>query len=222
MIYQYYQEIKDYNFQENQILVFGSHELGKHYSGYAQTAVHHFGAIIGQGEGRQGQSYAIPTIAKDGLVLNLPFIQAYIENFKQYAKQHTHLNFYMTEIGCGFANYRIEQIAPLFIDAPENIHFPMSFVPFLEQLPVFSIEDIEHVWKPDGDYIELPLNYGVIARLPLTLKDQLINQPNVWEKYPSEQQNPQYLKLDEQQFAQLHYAIEQFKHEEALLFAELI
>ncbi len=29
MIYQYYQEIKDYNFSEDQILVFGCHELGK-------------------------------------------------------------------------------------------------------------------------------------------------------------------------------------------------
>lgn len=66
MIYQYYQEIKDYNFSEDQILVFGCHELGKHYSGYAQTALHHFGAKLGQGEGRQGQSYGIPTIAKNG------------------------------------------------------------------------------------------------------------------------------------------------------------
>ena len=109
MIYQYYQEIKDYNFSENQILVFGCHELGKHYSGYAQTALHHFGAKLGQGEGRQGQSYGIPTIAKNGKVLDLNLIQNYINNFKQYAKNHPHLEFYLTEIGCGFANFRVNQ-----------------------------------------------------------------------------------------------------------------
>ena len=40
MIYQYYEKMKDYNFSDNEILVFGCHELGKHHSGYAQIAFH--------------------------------------------------------------------------------------------------------------------------------------------------------------------------------------
>lgn len=221
MIYQYYQEIKDYNFAENQILVFGSHELGKHYSGYAQTALHHFGAKLGQGEGRQGQSYGIPTIAKNGEVLDLNLIHNYINHFIQYAKSHTDLEFYLTEIGCGFANFNIHQIGPLFKNSPTNIYFPSSFVPFLEDLTVFSVEDIEHVWKADDQHIELPLNTGSTVRLKLDQHQRLNMQPNVWEKVSSHQ-NVQYLTLNEQQFIQLDLAIENFKKQEALLFSELI
>ncbi|WP_173911871.1 hypothetical protein [Acinetobacter sp. Marseille-Q1618] len=220
MYYQYFHEIKDYHFSDHQILVFGCHELGKHYSGYTQTALHHFGAVLGQGEGRQGQSYGIPTIAENGQVLDLNAIENYIENFKKYAVQHAHLQFMMTEIGCGFAKYHVDQIAPLFLNAPKNIHFPFSFMPFLEQLPIFRIENIELLWKADECYLELPLDYAVVARLAFKQTDQLINLPNIWEKYPSTSQ--QYLKLDEQQFVQLHHAIEKFKQDEATLFAGLI
>ena len=220
MYYQYFQEIKDYRFSEHQILVFGCHELGKHYSGYAQTALHHFGAVLGQGEGRQGQAYGIPTIAENGQILDLKAIENYIKNFKKYAEQHPHLQFMMTEIGCGFAKYRVDQIAPLFLNAPKNIHFPFSFMTFLEKLYEFTVEDITQVWKSDEHYLELPQDFGIIARLPFKHTDQLINLPNIWEKYPSNSQ--QYLKLDEQQFVQLHHAIEKFKQDEAALFADLI
>lgn len=221
MIYQYYQEIKDYNFSDNQILVFGCHELGKHYSGYAQTALHHFGAKLGQGEGKQGQSYGIPTIAENGEILDLTLIQNYINNFKQYAKSHPNLEFYLTEIGCGFANFKVNQIAPLFKNSPTNIDFPRSFIPFLEDLTVFSVEDIEYVWRTDDTHIELPLNIGSTVRLKLGQHERLIQQANVWEKFNS-QQNIQYLSLNEQQFSQLDQAIENFRKEEAILFAELI
>ena len=221
MIYQYYQEIKDYNFSEDQILVFGCHELGKHYSGYAQTALHHFGAKLGQGEGRQGQSYGIPTIAKNGEVLDVNLIQNYINKFKQYAKSNPHLEFYLTEIGCGFANFSVNQIGPLFKNSPTNIYFPRSFVPFLEDLTVFSVEDIEHVWKADDTHIELPLNTGTTVRLKLDHHQRLNMQPNVWEKFNTNQ-NIQYFTLKEHQFNQLDQAIENFRKEEALLFSKLM
>ena len=43
------------------IFVFGSNPEGRHGAGAAKTARIHFGAIYGQGEGLQGQAYAIPT-----------------------------------------------------------------------------------------------------------------------------------------------------------------
>lgn len=221
MIYQYYQEIKDYNFPENRILVFGCHELGKHYSGYAQTALHHFGAKLGQGEGRQGQSYGIPTIAQNGEVLDLHFIQNYINNFKLYVKSNPDLEFYLTEIGCGFANFNVNQIAPLFKNSPTNIYFPRSFAPFLEDLIIFSVEDIEHVWRSDDTHIELPLNTGTTVCLKLGQHQRLIQQANVWEKSDADQ-HTQYLTLNEQQYIQLDQAIENFRKEEVLLFSELI
>lgn len=147
MLYQYYEKIKDLDFKKNEVLVFGCHELGKHRSGYAQTALENFGAIFGQGEGRQGQSYGIPTIGSDGKVLDIPEIKKYVDNFKVYAKENNGLIFYMTKIGTGFAKYSIAQIAPLFKESPVNVKFPISFVPFLESLTIFDIDDLEPCFK---------------------------------------------------------------------------
>ncbi len=46
---------------EKQIFVFGSNTQGRHGKGGALTAKQKFGAIYGQAEGLQGQSYAIIT-----------------------------------------------------------------------------------------------------------------------------------------------------------------
>lgn len=46
---------------ENTIFVFGSNPEGRHGAGAAKIAKEKFGAIYGQGEGLQGNSYAIPT-----------------------------------------------------------------------------------------------------------------------------------------------------------------
>lgn len=44
------------------IFVFGSNLAGHHAGGAARIAYNHFGAVWGQGEGLQGNSYAIPTM----------------------------------------------------------------------------------------------------------------------------------------------------------------
>lgn len=44
------------------IFVFGSNLAGRHGGGAARIALNRFGAIWGQGEGLQGNSYAIPTM----------------------------------------------------------------------------------------------------------------------------------------------------------------
>ena len=46
---------------EKTIFVFGSNPEGRHGAGSAKVAVDKFGAIYGQGEGIQGQSYGLPT-----------------------------------------------------------------------------------------------------------------------------------------------------------------
>ena len=43
------------------IFVFGSNKAGRHGKGAAKYALENHGAIYGQGEGLQGNSYAIPT-----------------------------------------------------------------------------------------------------------------------------------------------------------------
>ena len=47
--------------EPNTIFVFGSNPEGRHGDGAAKTAKDKFGAIYGQGEGLQGNSYALPT-----------------------------------------------------------------------------------------------------------------------------------------------------------------
>ena len=109
---------------DNQIFVFGSNLAGAHGGGAARIAVEKFGAIMGQGVGLQGQSYAIPTMQG-----GVSTIAPYVDEFIAFAKQHPELTFLVTRIGCGIAGFTPRQIAPLFagaIDIP-NIHLPMDF-----------------------------------------------------------------------------------------------
>ena len=109
---------------DNEVFVFGSNLLGAHDGGASFTAVTQFGAIEGQAEGRQGQSYAVPT---DGV--SLQDIQNSVRTFIMYAQNHQELFFLVTEIGCGTAGYSPHEIAPLFIEAQylSNISLPESF-----------------------------------------------------------------------------------------------
>ena len=80
-----------------------------------------FGAIMGQGVGLQGQSYAIPTMQG-----GVETIRPYVDEFIAFAKEHPTLTFLVTRIGCGIAGFTDEEIAPLFADARdvENIVLP--------------------------------------------------------------------------------------------------
>jgi len=113
---------------ENEIFVFGSNTRGIHDGGASLTAVRCFGAIVGQPESPQGQSYALPT---DGA--SLTDIQASVNRFIVYAKAHPHLTFLVTEIGCGTAGYHPMEIGPLFKDAVtvSNIYLPKIFRRYL-------------------------------------------------------------------------------------------
>lgn len=107
-----------------EIFVFGSNLAGRHGKGSALEARKHHGAIYGQGTGRQGNSYAIPT--KDQFLHTLPLtsIRIYVDQFKQYAQDHPDLTFRVVRIGCGLSGYRDQDIVPMFKDAPPNCILP--------------------------------------------------------------------------------------------------
>jgi hypothetical protein len=109
------------------VFVFGSNLAGRHGKGAALWARQHRGAIYGQGVGRQGNAYAIPTKGHDLRVLPLSAIQPYVTAFLDYARQHPDTIFELTPIGCGLAGYHPEQIAPMFSDAPSNVQMPDAF-----------------------------------------------------------------------------------------------
>ncbi len=107
----------------NEVFVFGSNEQGLHYGGAAKAAVENFGAIMGQGNGLQGMSYAIPSMSGIGVM------GEYVKEFCEFAKAHPEKRFLVTEIGCGIAGYSIGEVAPLFecCVEVENITLPASF-----------------------------------------------------------------------------------------------
>lgn len=110
--------------EPNEVFVFGSNLAGMHGGGAARQALLKFGAVMGQGVGMQGQSYAIPTMQG-----GVDTIRPYVDEFIAYARQHPDLHFLVTQIGCGIAGFSPEDIAPLFQKAVEveNIYLPLSF-----------------------------------------------------------------------------------------------
>lgn len=113
-----------------EIFVFGSNLAGHHAGGAARVALNRFGAVWGQGEGLQGNSYAIPTM-QGGIESITPYVERFIE-FAEYEKA---LTFYVTKIGCGIAGFKIDDIAPLFRNAYNlpNVILPIEFVDYIEQ-----------------------------------------------------------------------------------------
>ena len=110
--------------QPNEIFVFGSNLRGMHGGGAAYVALRKFGAIMGQGVGLQGQSYAIPTMQG-----GVETIKPYVDEFIQFAKEHPNLTFLVTRIGCGIAGFTDEEISPLFEKTHdvENIVLPAGW-----------------------------------------------------------------------------------------------
>lgn len=109
------------------IFVFGSNTAGRHGAGSAKEARLHWGAIYGQGEGRQGSSYAIPTKDANLRRLSLPLILAAITRFLEYATRHPDDTFSVVKIGCGLAGFNEAEIAPLFHEAPANVLLPWGW-----------------------------------------------------------------------------------------------
>ena len=111
---------------KNEIFVFGSNGQGAHFGGAAETAIHKFGAKMGQAEGLQGQSYAINTMDSEDEMFEQ------IDRFLMFAKNHPELKFLVTEIGCGIAGYSPEQVAPHFKNHSENVVLPDAFIHILK------------------------------------------------------------------------------------------
>lgn len=105
------------------VFVFGSNTAGRHGKGAALFAVQKYGAVYGQGFGRQGNSFAIPT--KDGTLrsMNLDDIAVGLEKFVEYAWETPDDTFMLTPIGCGLAGHKREDIYKLLrkFELPSNV-----------------------------------------------------------------------------------------------------
>lgn len=109
------------------VYVFGSNKAGRHGKGDALIARNRHGAIYGQGEGLQGNSYGIPT--KNEYIQSLPLaeVKKGVERFLVFARAHPEMIFDVQGIGCRLAGFKPSQIAPLFIGAPDNCYLHPLF-----------------------------------------------------------------------------------------------
>ena len=112
-----------------EVFVFGSNLAGNHAGGAARVARERFGAVMGQGVGMQGQSYAIPTMQG-----GVETIKPYVDEFIALAREWDQTTFWVTRIGCGIAGFTDEEIAPLFAEAFDlyNVRLPKSFADIIK------------------------------------------------------------------------------------------
>lgn len=120
--------------KDHEVFVFGSNLAGIHGKGAALTAKRYFKAQPGVPIGRTGQCYAIPTKSLKIRTLPLEYIEEYITSFINYATHHEKDKvFLVTKVGCGYAGYKIADIAPMFTDAigMPNVILPMEFYQYI-------------------------------------------------------------------------------------------
>jgi len=109
------------------IFVFGSNLAGIHGAGAARHAALHYGAVRGEGNGRTGRAYALPTKDRKIQTISLTAIRMFVRDFINHAAENADQTFQITQIGCGLAGYTADQIAPMFKDAPTNCHFDTAW-----------------------------------------------------------------------------------------------
>lgn len=132
---------------EKQIFVFGSNTQGRHGKGGALKAKEKFGAIYGQAEGLQGQSYAI--ITKD--ISSYPYKSNDIKNIVsqigilyEKATEMSDYEFYVCYSGKGLNlnGYSSDEMAIMFshFHIPENIVFEDEFY---ELILIYKAKQLE-------------------------------------------------------------------------------
>lgn len=111
---------------DHRMFVFGSNRLGIHGAGAAAYAAQ-IGAVQGLGEGPSGNTYALPTCSVPGVGLPLEEVRRHVELFKEFARRRPDVTFFVSEVGCGHAGHRPEDIAPMFRGSPANCHLPPNW-----------------------------------------------------------------------------------------------
>jgi hypothetical protein len=118
-----------------EIFVFGSNIRGLHGGGAALFAKKYCGAIMGEGDGPQGMSYALPTKYYFDRSVTVERLADNVEAFKNYARENSDKMFFVTRVGCGLAGFKDADVAPMFTDAPLNCVLPTAWRSIVEEAP---------------------------------------------------------------------------------------
>ena len=116
------------------VFVFGSNKAGRHGKGAALTAAKHYGARPGYGESLWGKSYAIPTKDEYLRPVSAEVLSYWVSVFQDCAKHAPEILFLVTRIGCGLAENKDSEIAPMFAHAPANCILPGEWIQYLPTL----------------------------------------------------------------------------------------
>ena len=149
----------------NTIFVFGSNPEGRHGAGAAKIAREQFGAIYGQGEGLQGNAYALPTkdlrVTKNNGLRSISEAQI-IENIKklyEVAKQNPDKQFkiaYRNTDKASLNGYTGLEMIDMFLKAgsiPTNIVFSKEWIDTGKfDLPTKKVQSTSKSYIPAREY----------------------------------------------------------------------
>ena len=149
----------------NTVFVFGSNPEGRHGAGAAKVAREQFGAIYGQGEGLQGNSYAIPTKdlrVKENNSYRSISPQQIVENIKkmyEVAKQNPDKTFKIAyKPGPKLNGYTDEELISMFKSAgeiPSNVQFSKGWIDMWNDvIETPEWQYAEESWKSDTELTE--------------------------------------------------------------------
>ncbi len=115
------------------ILVFGTNLAGIHACDAARYAYTWCGATWEVGQGLMGNSYAIPIEGLRFQLLKLEEVKKHVDVFIEFAWEQRDFEFFITELGCRRGKwYSVQELAPLFKDAPPNCLLPSGWDKYTE------------------------------------------------------------------------------------------
>lgn len=116
--------------RDDEVFVFGSNARGMHAGGAARQAVEHFGAIMGQAKGLQGQSYGVVTLDENMQRVSLAYIGEQLQELNAFARCNRDKVFLLTLIGCGIAGFSITEIRSVCAKVrwESNVVVPLEFL----------------------------------------------------------------------------------------------
>ena len=107
----------------NQVFVFGSNVAGVHGAGAARQALV-WGAVMGKAKGLSGQTYGIITKKLPNTFMGWNYITKQLITLCEFAKKYDHLEFLLTDVGCGLAGGEREDLEKIL----ENIKLPPNII----------------------------------------------------------------------------------------------
>jgi len=122
--------------EDDWVFVFGSNLAGIHGGGAAKFAHQTRGLKYNTGAtgySKASATYGIPTKNHSIETLDLDEIKPYIAQFVMFTHHYPRLRFFITAVGCGLADLKNEDVAPLFKDINRaNCSIPEQWMRYLE------------------------------------------------------------------------------------------